>query len=78
MTIHWVDGFRIAVKNERGETVLEANRAGLLSLSRLFAELADGKPGDHIHLDEYNSLEDGSDELIIVKVGENDVPTDKS
>ena len=30
--------------------------------------LAGEEPGSHIHYDEYNSLEDGSDELIIEKI----------
>ena len=42
-----------------------ANREGLLSLARQLLSLAEGIPGDHIHYDVYNSLEDGSAELIV-------------
>ena len=31
-------------------------------------EFAEGVPGDHIHYDEYNSLEEGSSALIIERV----------
>jgi len=29
--------------------------------------LAEGEPGDHIHYDEHNSLEEGSAEFVVVK-----------
>ena len=51
-----------------GEATLSANREGLLSLSRILADLAKEPPGSHIHLDAYNSLEDGSAELIVEKI----------
>jgi hypothetical protein len=47
---------------------ISANREGLLSLARHFQALAEGVPGDHIHYDEYNSLEEGSSALIIERV----------
>ena len=37
----------------------------MLSLAKQLTALADGVPGDHIHYDEYNSLEDGSVDLVI-------------
>lgn len=67
MDIEWVDGFEIKAAAGNGEIVLSANREGLLSLARHLTALADGMPGDHIHYDEHNSLEEGSAELIIVK-----------
>ena len=68
MNIEWTDGFRISV-GIRGsrEVVISANREGLLSLAGQLKALAEGMPGDHIHYDEYNSLEKGSVELIIEK-----------
>ena len=33
------------------------------------ADLADEEPGSHVHLDEHNSLEEGSAELIAERVG---------
>ncbi len=61
----WTDGFKIQVKSENGAAVISANRAGLLSLAKHFAALAQETPGSHMHLDEHNSLEDGSAELIV-------------
>ena len=67
MDIAWKDGFEIRVRIEGGAAVLSANREGLLSLAGQLAALADEAPGSHIHYDEYDSLEDGSAELIIEK-----------
>ncbi len=69
MKIDWVDGFTIRVKDDNGEVVIAANREGLLSLAGQLSALADQTPGSHIHYDEYNSLEEGSAELIIAKIG---------
>ena len=65
MEVKWVDGFEIAVKIMDGAAVISANREGLLSLAQQLIALADAAPGSHIHYDEYNSLEEGSAELII-------------
>ena len=68
MHIEWVDGFEIRVTADRQEAVISANRAGLLSLARQLETLADAAPGEHIHYDENNSLEEGSAELIIERL----------
>ena len=68
MNIEWLDGCRISVNTDNKEVTISANREGLLSLARQLQALAEGVPGDHIHYDEYNSLEDGSSELIIERV----------
>ena len=47
---------------------LSALGTGLLSLAGILTVLAEGQAGDHIHLDEYNSLDDGSAELIIERI----------
>ena len=67
MEIKWHDGAVIKVSGENGEIVIGANREGLLSLAQQLTDLADAAPGTHIHYDEYNSLEEGSAELIIEK-----------
>ena len=67
MDIEWKDGYRIRVKAVRNQVVISANREGLLSLQRQLAALAEETPGSHIHYDEFNSLEEGSAELIIGK-----------
>ena len=48
--------------------MISANREGMLSLAKQLTALADGAPGDHIHYDEKNSLEEGSAELIIERI----------
>lgn len=65
MKIEWVDGCRISVNIDNKQVAISANREGLLSLARQLQELAEGVPGEHVHYDEYNSLEEGSSELII-------------
>ena len=65
MNINWIDGFEISVNHDNDEVVISANKEGLLSLAGQLAALAEGEPGDHIHYDEHNSLEEGSVELII-------------
>ena len=68
--IEWMYGSMIHVRIDRGAAVISANREGLLSLARQFAALAEGVPGDHIHYDEYNSLEEGSTELIVERISD--------
>ena len=67
MKIDWVEGFEIKAAAENGEIVISANREGMLSLAKHLTALADGVPGDHIHYDAYNSLEEGSAEMLIVR-----------
>ena len=61
----WEEGFSIAVRSCDGTVIISANREGLISLARHMTALADETPGSHIHLDQYNALEDGSRELVI-------------
>jgi hypothetical protein len=68
MKIDWVEGSEIRVNNTDHEVVISANREGLLSLANQLTALAEGVPGDHIHYDDDNSLEEGSAELIIERV----------
>lgn len=69
MRIDWLEGIEIAVKNTNNETVLTANKEGLISLAKILLTLAQDEvsTGSHVHLDQYNSLEDTSSELILVK-----------
>lgn len=68
MKIDWIDGYKIMVSVENSEIVISANKEGMMSLAKQLTELAEGAPGDHIHYDEHNSLEDGSKELIIERI----------
>lgn len=63
--MNWVEGFAISTHIDAGAMTISANREGLLSLANCLIELAEEAPGSHIHLDAYNSLEEGSPELII-------------
>lgn len=65
MEINWIDGFMIKTAAVNGEVIISANREGLLSLAKQFTALAEGSPGEHIHYDEHNALEEGSVEMII-------------
>ena len=65
MQIKWVDGAEIRVTIENGAVTMTANKEGLLSLATQLTALAEAAPGSHIHYDEYNSLEEGSAEMII-------------
>ena len=67
MELNWVDGFEIRVVTDGTETCISANREGLLSLANHLQALAEEAPGCHIHLDDFNSLSDGSSELVIEK-----------
>ena len=68
MEFHWVSGFTLDVRTDGKSTVISGNRAGLLSLANHLLTLADEIPGHDFHLDEYNSLEDGSSELVFCKL----------
>ena len=68
MNIEWIEGSEISVRiSGDKEITVSANREGLLSLAGQLKTLAEGKPGDHIHYDEYNSLEEGSSQMLIEK-----------
>ena len=69
MQFTWEPGFTITTSVQDGTTVIAANREGLVSLANHLMTLAEGAPGDHFHLDEHNSLEDGSCELIVTLTG---------
>lgn len=66
METEWHNGFTVRVTvDDESKVVISANKEGLLSLATQLKSLADENVGSHIHYDEYNSLEDGSAELII-------------
>ncbi len=71
MELNWIDGFEINVRIDNDTAVISANREGLLSLANHLKSLAEEPPGSHIHLDAYNSLEEGSSQLILEKKGWN-------
>ena len=66
----WGDGYMIKVASENNKVVISAYREVLISMVNHLLNLAqvDVPCGTHIHLDEYNALEDGSIDLIIEKI----------
>lgn len=68
MDISWREGYELRVTVVNGEVVITGNRKGLLSLADQLTLLSKEPIGSHLHLDAYNALEDGSDELIIERV----------
>lgn len=67
--LNWECGFEIRTLFN-GEIVISANKAGLVSLASHLLTLAqDGvESGNHIHLDDLNSLEDGSVGITIERI----------
>ena len=65
----WDDNFKIKTSIPYDMITIEANREGLLSLARHLLLLAQEEVpnGSHFHLDDFNSLENNSVELIISK-----------
>ena len=68
MNIPWGNGSQIAVKIQNDQILISANQEGLLSIAKQLSLLAKQARGSHIHYDTYNSLEDGSVDLIIEKI----------
>jgi hypothetical protein len=71
--LNWEYGFLIECKQEDPNSkvvIIKANKAGLISLANHFLTLAQVNvpPGNHIHLDDSNGLENDSCELIIEKI----------
>jgi len=66
---NWENGFEIEVIVKNGVVNILANKEGLVSLANHLLNLAqtDVPSGYHLHFDEYNSLEAGSNEMIIQK-----------
>ena len=70
VVLNWENDFQIKVSAQDGEVSIEANEKGLVSLANHLLNLAQlaVPSGAHIHLDKYNSLDDGSSDLIIGKL----------
>lgn len=70
MVLNWESNFKIKVSDINGSILIEANTDGLVSLANHLLNLSQSSvpTGTHLHLDENNSLEDGSLDLIIEKI----------
>ena len=69
LKIDWDYGFEIETNIQNNSINIIANKQGLISLAKILLSLSQESipSGYHLHLDEYNSLEEGSYELIIQK-----------
>lgn len=69
MHLRWESGYCIKVEKSENEVLILANKAGLISLANHLLALSQDEitEGTHIHLDEYNSLEENSVDIIIEK-----------
>ncbi len=70
LQLNWETNFKIRISLVQGEVLIQANKEGLYSLASHLLTLAqEGVPEHtHIHLDEYNSLESNSIDLIIERI----------
>ncbi|GAA0394129.1 MULTISPECIES: Imm32 family immunity protein [Paenibacillus] len=66
----WEDNFTILAEKSTDSIVIKANKEGLQSLAKHLLTLAQNEvPVDtHLHYDDFNSLEDGSCEIVIQKI----------
>ncbi len=74
MVLNWEPDATIAVEMRCDAVLISANRAGLLSLANFLTTMAQAECREHIHLDEHNSLEDGSVDLIIDRIDDSPKP----
>lgn len=68
--IEWENGFTIHARANTNTVVIAANKEGLISLAQHLLTLAQEEVpiGHHMHYDEFNSLEEGSCNIIIEKI----------
>ena len=72
INLNWIEDFEIKVETDGRQVHISGNPAGLKSLANHLLNLAQDEvpTGTHIHLDDQNSLEDNSAELIIERKDE--------
>ena len=68
--LEWEDGSVLSVHQSGSVTTVSGNHDGILSLARHLLSVAQARApiGSHFHLDDGNTLEPGSTELIFEKV----------
>ena len=67
----WEDGYNISTDLQDNAVVISANKAGLISLAKQMLTLANAPyDGAHFHYDDYGCLEEGSLEIIICRMKE--------
>ena len=70
LKIQWKDNYHIDIEIQNSQVIIQANAEGLISMAMLFVSLADKNVpvNYHVHLDDTNSLEEHSIEMIIQKL----------
>ena len=70
LRLEWEDNFKVSSSVENNIVTITANQEGLISLARHLLTLAQSEvpARSHIHLDDLNSLETDSTELIFEKI----------
>lgn len=70
LRLDWEEDFEIFSSVENDTITIRANPAGLISLAKHLLTLAHAEvpTGSHVHLDELNSLEANSVEVILEKI----------
>ena len=68
MNLHWEEQCVLRLTAQGQELVISGNPAGLRTLAGFLNTLANEPAGSHIHLDEWNGLEEGSRELILEQI----------
>lgn len=65
----WEEGFSIKVEIIKGTVVIRTNKAGLISLVNHLTHLSEERFADgyYFDLDQHNSLEEGSSDLVVIK-----------
>lgn len=63
----WIEWMKIKINSDKNEIRILSNTEWLIWLWTLLLEMAKKQGNDHIHLDQYNSLEEWSAEVIIEK-----------
>lgn len=65
----WESGFSIKINIIKDTVVIKANKAGLLSLANHLKHLSEDKFADgyYFDLDQHNSLEEGSINVVVIK-----------
>lgn len=72
LLLAWEGDYVIHTQVDSSSCTIRANAAGLISLARHMLTMAQSNvpAGVHFHLDDSNSLEEGSIELIIDRLGD--------
>ncbi len=70
LILNWEGNFKIKVSDITGSILIEGNTDGVVPLENHLLNLSQSpvSTGTHLHLDEHNSLEEGSLDLIIEKI----------